>query len=120
MNVASYPKLYDKVVIAAIRWQENRKECRRLLAELRPCEDELGPDPETGDPGNEPCWKRYDEGPPEPCSGYQDPIPHPLCPACQHNADHIVPALKAARARRGGLTSALAKAVDRFTEASCG
>jgi hypothetical protein len=97
-----YPKPYDKVVIAAIRWQDNRKECRRLLRALRPCEEEAEP----------PCWKR---------TGGADPyslewVPHPLCDACQHNADHIVPALKAARSRRGGLTSALARAVDRFVK----
>lgn len=117
-----YPRPYDKVVIAAIRWHENRKECRRLTRALRPCEEEVvdiqGDAPLT--PNVPPCWKCYDEieHPYEIIDGVPyggtSIVPAPLCPACQHNADHIVPALNAARARRGGLTSALVGAVERF------
>jgi hypothetical protein len=92
-----------------------------LLSELEPCEDEVTYaeaaeiSATTDQPMNQrdPCWKMYELGPPEPYTGYQDPIPVKYCGACQRNADlGRVVALRHARKRRGGLTSALVRAVD--------
>lgn len=114
-----------QIVVAARRWRANVLECRRLLAELEPCEHEVThgevcefrfnfPSAEPPDERG-PCWKIYEIGPPESYTGYQDPIPVKFCGACQRNRDlGRVVALRQARGRRGGLTSALARAVDRF------
>lgn len=99
-----------EVVEAATRWRLNMLECRRLPAEFEPCEEQEDPG-YTHDPDDPPCWKvrHYAElDPPEFGS------PPSLCPACTRNSEGVLPRLRAARARRGAYSSALAKAVDRL------
>ncbi len=104
----------EAVIRAAIRWRANMLKCRALAADLVPCEGIQE--------GELPCWQQPYERihhPHEPhyCDGVfygvETVRPTP-CDACAANERGPLSALRAERARRGGLTSALARAVDKL------